>query len=121
MPRERVRVAIIAACVEAGGKHFSLLIDEGQNWDRREYTWLRDLSNQLREQDGYVFTTVTWGDLRLDDVSAKFRLTRKDLWARFLMKPEKFHGIRNLDDLKFFLSEHDPEPQARCALDPTIV
>jgi hypothetical protein len=105
--QNRLRAAIIAACIQAGGKHFCLLIDEGQNWSSREYTFLRDLGNQLREQDGYVLTTIIFGDPRLDELSSTFREKRKDLWARFLMKPQPFYGIRDVADLRFFLEEHD--------------
>ena len=105
--QNRVRMAVMASCIEAGGKHFCLLIDEAQNWRASEYTWMRDLSNQLREQDGYTLTTVAWGDLRLEETSAAFRSTRKDLWARFVMTPQKFHGVRSLKDIKYFFSEHD--------------
>jgi hypothetical protein len=103
----RLKTAIISACVQAGGRHFCLLIDEGQNWNFREYTFLRDLANQLREQDGYILTTIIFGDPRLDDMSAIFREKRKDLWARFLMRPEPFFGIRNVAELGFFLRQHD--------------
>lgn len=105
--QNKLRSAIIAGCIQAGGRHFCLLIDEGQNWGVREYTFLRDLANQLREQDGYVLTTIIFGDPRLDELSSMFRIKRKDLWARFLMKPNRFHGIRNVEDLRFFLSELD--------------
>jgi len=102
-----VRSAVIAACTEVSGRHFVLLIDEGQSWTQREFTWLRDLANQLREQDGYLMTTVIMGDLRLPELSVEFQSNRKDLWARFLTKPKPFFGIRNLEDLKFFLNELD--------------
>lgn len=105
--QNRLRAAIMSACMQAGGKHFCLLIDEGQNWGMREYTFLRDLTNQLREQDGYTVTTIIFGDPRLDELSSIFREKRKDLWARFLMKPKPFFGIRDISDLKFFLTEHD--------------
>lgn len=105
--QNRLRGAIISACIQAGGKHFCLLIDEAQNWSSREYTFLRDLTNQLREQDGYTVTTITFGDPRLDELSSSFREKRKDLWARFVMNPYPFYGIRNIADLEFFLGEHD--------------
>lgn len=105
--QNRLRAAIISACIQAGGRHFCLLIDEGQNWNAREYTFLRDLANQLREQDGYVLTTIVFGDPRLDEISSTFREKRKDLWARFLMSPQPFFGIRNVGDLEYFLREHD--------------
>ncbi len=104
---QRLRAAIITACAEAGGRHFCLLIDEGQNWGQREFTFLRDFSNQLRQKDRYVLTTVIFGDLRLKDLAATFRSDRKDLWARFLMKPEPFASMGSVKDLQFFLSEHD--------------
>lgn len=103
----RLRGAIITACINAGGRHFCLLIDEGQNWGAREYTFLRDFANQLRQDDRYILTTVIFGDLKLIEVASSFRSKRMDLWARFLMKPELFAGIRNINDLKFFLSEFD--------------
>lgn len=105
--QNRLRGAIISACIQAGGKHFCLLIDEGQNWGPREYTFLRDLANQLREQDGYILTTIMFGDPRLDELSSSLREKRKDLWARFVMKPLPFYGIRSIGDLEHFLSEHD--------------
>jgi hypothetical protein len=83
-----------------------LLVDEGQNWGESEFTFLRDFSNQLRK-DRYVLTTVIFGDLRLNELAASFRTARKDLWARFLMKPEPFECIRSLEDLRYFMSEHD--------------
>jgi len=110
--QERVRGAVITSCIEADGTQFCLFIDEGQNWKQKEFTLIRDLSNQLTEPDRYTFTTVTWGDLKLDELSAEFRVKRKDLWGRFLMKPAKFLGIRDLPDLQFFLKEHDN--LARC-------
>lgn len=105
--QNRLRTAIISACLQAGGRHFCLLIDEGQNWDARAYTRLRDLANQLREQDGYLLSTVIFGDPRLDDLSANFREKRKDLWARFLMRPEPFFGIRDVSELRYFFAQHD--------------
>ena len=105
--QKRLRSAIIGACVQAGGNQFALLIDESQNYKEREFTCLRDLANQLRDEDGYTLTTVCLGDPRLSELSRAFRKTRKDLWARFLMKPERFYGIRDLTDLRFFLAEHD--------------
>lgn len=105
--QNRLRAAIISACIQAGGKHFCLLIDEAQNWGNREYTFLRDLTNQLRDQDGYTVTTIAFGDPRLDETSSTFREKRKDLWARFLMKLHPFYGIRNFGDLEYFLAEHD--------------
>lgn len=103
---QRLRAAFITACTEAGGRHFILLVDEGQNWGESEFTFLRDFSNQLRK-DRYVLTTVIFGDLRLNELAASFRTARKDLWARFLMKPEPFECIRSLEDLRYFMSEHD--------------
>lgn len=103
----RLRGAIITACINAGGRHFCLLIDEGQNWGAREYTFLRDFSNQLRQDDRYILSTIIFGDLKLKELASNFRSKRQDLWARFLMKPESFAGIRNIEDLKFFLSEFD--------------
>jgi hypothetical protein len=103
----KLRAAIIAACREAGGTDFVLLIDEGQNWGDTEYTWLRDLANLLRDQDGFCLITAVWGDLRLDQLSSMFRTKRKDLWGRFMLKPQQFQGIRNQEDLRFFLAEHD--------------
>lgn len=105
--QNRLRAEMISACIKVGGKHFCWLIDEGQNWRMREYTFLRDLTNQLREQDGYTVTTITFGDSRLDELSSTFREKRKDLWARFVMKPHQFCGIRDIRDLAFFLAEHD--------------
>lgn len=105
--QQRLRAAIIAACAEAGGRHFCLLIDEGQNWGTREFTYLRDFSNQLRQKDRYVLTTVIFGDLRLKELASKFRSERKDLWARYLMKPEPFAAMGSVEDLQFFLSEYD--------------
>lgn len=105
--QNRLRAEMISSCIKVGGKHFCWLIDEGQNWRTREFTFLRDLTNQLREQDGYTVTTITFGDSRLDEVSSLFREKRKDLWARFVMKPRQFFGIRDIEDLEFFLAEHD--------------
>jgi hypothetical protein len=105
--QDRLRAAIVSACIQVGGRHFCMLIDEGQNWGPREYTFLRDLANQLREQDGYILSTVIFGDPRLDELSSTFRDKRKDLWARFLMKTQPFYGIRDIGDLKYFLAEHD--------------
>lgn len=104
---DRVRKAMKAACQQAGGKQFVLLIDEGQNWGTREYTWLRDLTNQLSHEGQYTVTTIIFGDASLSEVSNEFRTNRQDLWARFLMKPRQFSGIRDLRDLAFFLSQFD--------------
>lgn len=103
----RVHSAIIAACREADGTDFVLLIDEGQNWGEDEYTHLRDLANLLLDPHGISVTTVVFGDPRVEALGSVSRLRRKDLWARFMMQPRQFHGIRDKDDLRFFLNEHD--------------
>lgn len=105
--KKRFVSAILAACREAGGTDFALLIDEGQNWGMKEYTYLRDVTNLLIDLHGISVTTVIFGDLGLKDLCSTTRLKRKDLWARFMMQPRTFHGIKDKEDLQFFLAEYD--------------
>lgn len=105
--QKRVRLAMLAACNEVGGKHFCLFIDEAQNMKELEFTALRDLSNHMQNIDKYILSTKCWGDPRLDQLSADFRANRIDLWNRFLMIPQRFAGVQGLKDLEFFMKEHD--------------
>jgi hypothetical protein len=50
---------------------------------------------------------VIFGDLRLKKLASDFRVARKDLWARFLMKQELFPSMNSVEDLKYFFSEYD--------------
>lgn len=103
----RLRKAIVAACQAMGGNQFLLMIDEGQNWGEKEWEWLRDTGNVLLKDNKITLTTVTFGDMRLGAVRGKVQRTRQDLWARFMMKSTVFSGIRNKEDLAYFLSQLD--------------
>ncbi len=105
--RSRFMNYVISSCITAGGRHFVLFIDEGQNWGEAEYTYLRDLETALADLHDYLLTTVIVGDPKLQDLSDAFRATRKDLWSRFMMAPAQFPGTDSVDDLKFYMAEHD--------------
>jgi hypothetical protein len=103
----RFKRFVISSCITAGGKHFVLFIDEGQNWGTREYTCLRDLETQLHDHHDLLLTTVVVGDPSLQQLSDSFRASRKDLWSRFMIKPTQFPGTNSLTDLSFYMAEHD--------------
>jgi type II secretory pathway predicted ATPase ExeA len=103
---DRVQKGVQSACLKADSDQFLLIVDEGQAWGVKEYEWLRDTSNVLN-QKRYTLTTVIFGDPRLMELSSQFRQSRQDLWARFLMKPTPFSGVRSKEDLQFFLSQLD--------------
>lgn len=105
--KKRVMSAILAACREAGGTDFALLIDEGQNWRFTEYTYLRDLLTLMADPHGIAVTTAIFGDPRLRELCTAARQKRKDLWGRFMMQPRVFNGIMTKEDLSSLLKEYD--------------
>ncbi|MDR7334336.1 hypothetical protein [Roseateles asaccharophilus] len=103
----RVRKAILAACLSAECDQFLLIIDEGQNWGAREWEWLRDMSNELLNIHKITLTTAIFADSRIEETRSNFREKRQDLWGRFMMKLRTFTGIRDVGELRYFLSMLD--------------
>lgn len=104
---DRVIGACVGACMSVNGKNFAMLIDEGQSWGAKEYTSIRNLGNELSLAHHITLTTLIWGDENLTERANSFRGRRNDLLGRFLLTGSKFVGIRDLEDLKFYLAEYD--------------
>ena len=92
---------------------YLLMVDEGQNWAEPQWTWLRDLANDMCDKMHVRLITVTFG-LTTDLMKLRESLIsrgRTDLLGRFLLNPREFRGLRDVDELRETLSAYDDPDQ----------
>jgi hypothetical protein len=111
--RTRCLNMLIGQARQLSSDRYLLVVDEGQNWGEPQWTWLRDLANDLANKQIRLIT-VTFGqtaDLR------KLRLllisrSRTDLVGRFLLNPREFRGLRDVEELRVTLEAYDDPEQS---------
>lgn len=102
---------IIALAKNANSNMAVLLIDEAQTMTDNELTWLTGLQNTLAQKK-IVFTVIQIGSHQLDYVhSIQSLIGNAHIAARFFVRAARFHGLRNVAQLKFVLDgyEYDSE------------
>jgi len=110
--RARTLNMILSQARQMHSDRYLLLVDEGQNWKEPQWTWLRDLANDLQKKHVRLIT-VTFGQTT-DMQTLRQRLlsrNRTDLVGRFLLTPREFRGIRDLDELRLTLEAYDDPMQ----------
>lgn len=111
--RERLINAIEAACEDASvdTKRSGLyvqFIDEAQDLQEAEWTWLKGISNSLQKR-GISFITISFAQpLTLEEKRAQFRSrNRMDLIGRFMLQVYALEGVRDQADATRILEQLD--------------
>lgn len=120
---KRIRVLNMWICHarELDSDRYLLLVDEGQNWGERQWTWLRDLANDLHEKNLRLIT-VTFGQTWELRKLRQHLLARKrtDLIGRFLLTSRAFRGLRDVEELRQTLQAYDDPAQSAYPIDTDI-
>lgn len=110
--RRRCVQHIKTRCAQQDSSTVLVFVDEGQNWHADEFTWIRDLSNDLLKFDSVTLVLVLLAQSEISLTRSKFRSTnRGDLVGRYLRDPITLGGVQNQDDLEVVL---------RCCDDPSL-
>lgn len=111
--RTRCLNMLIGQARQLSSDRYLLVVDEGQNWGEAQWTWLRDLANDL-SHNHIRLITVTFGqpaDLRKLR-SLLLSHNRTDLVGRFLLSPREFRGLRDAGELRETLQAYDDPEQS---------
>jgi hypothetical protein len=88
-----------------------LMIDEAQFMHEQEYQWLCNIHNEL-DRLGYRFTVVSVGSHELTYQHEVFAMAESAyLMARFMVRSQMFHGIRNQAELEYVLNGYDEQSE----------
>jgi len=111
--RTRCLNMLIGQARQLSSDRYLLVVDEGQNWGEAQWTWLRDLANDLAIKHIRLIT-VTFGQTVDLQKLRTFLLgrNRTDLVGRFLLNPREFRGLRDLGELRETLEAYDDPEQS---------
>lgn len=110
--RTRCLNMLLGQARQLSSDRYLLLVDEGQNWGEAQWTWLRDLANDLANKQVRLITVIFGQNADL----TKLRLvlisrSRMDLVGRFLLNPREFRGLRDVGELEETLEAYDDPGQ----------
>ena len=109
--RERFLAFIEASARSTGSDRYLLFVDEGQNWHASEFTYLRDITNDMRQRNVNLITII-FGHPELYNIRQQLLHKRRtDLVGRFLLTPREFRGLRDADELLYTLQSYDDATQ----------
>ncbi|MDQ2733835.1 MAG: ATP-binding protein [Pseudomonadota bacterium] len=92
---------------QGGGRFLVLVIDEAQGMTQREWLWLVELHSQL-EKERIRLCVFSIASLQFFDEPVGMAMSGgAHVAARFMLAAEKFHGVRDVDELAFVLSGYD--------------
>ena len=92
---------------QGGGRFLVLVIDEAQGMTQREWLWLVEL-HSLLEKQRIRLCVFSIASLQIFDEPVGMALSGgAHVAARFMLASEPFHGIRDVDELRFVLSAYD--------------
>lgn len=92
---------------QGGGRFLVLVIDEAQGMTQREWLWLVEL-HSLLEKEHVRLCVVSIASLQFFDEPVGMALSGgAHVAARFMLSAAPFHGIRDVDELRFVLSGYD--------------
>jgi hypothetical protein len=99
---------LIGQARQLSSDRYLLLVDEGQNWGEPQWTWLRDLANDLVNKKVRLIT-VTFAQPAEMRKARTLLLSRgrTDLVGRFLLNPREFRGLRDVHELTETLEAYD--------------
>ena len=96
---------------QGGGRFLVLVIDEAQGMTQREWLWLVEL-HSLLEKERIRLCVFSIASLQVFDEPVGMALSGgAHVAARFMLASEPFHGIRDVDELRFVLSGYDEGPE----------
>jgi hypothetical protein len=104
--RNQVVSQLVAGAHDQSSDCVMLFVDEAQNWHENEYSWLRDVTNDLR-LDKIRLITVMFAHPDLLALRASLIRRRTDLIGRFFLHPRAFKGIDTFQDLEKILKMLD--------------
>ena len=92
---------------QGGGRFLVLVIDEAQGMTQREWLWLVEL-HSLLEKERIRLCVFSIASLQVFDEPVGMALSGgAHVAARFMLASEPFHGIRDVEELRFVLSGYD--------------
>ncbi len=106
--RQRFKQHIKTRCSQLDSSIVLLFIDEAQSWHEDEFTFLRDLANDLKKFDSITLIAALFAQSKI--VLTRSRLNaadRADLVGRYLRDPISLPGIQTLSDLEDVLRRCD--------------
>lgn len=111
---DKFKRAINHMCTRAQNlktNYVMLMIDEAQFMHEQEYQWLCNIHNEL-DRLGYRFTVVSVGSHELTYQHEVFAMAESAyLMARFMVRSQMFHGIRNQAELEYVLNGYDEQSE----------
>jgi hypothetical protein len=109
--RTRYMEHIVTRCAELESPVAVLFVDEAQSWDEAEFTWIRDIANDLLHKSIRLIL-VLFAQSMIEIRRTKFaNHSRNDLIGRYLRNPMVLPGLQSADDLEVVL---------HCCDDPTL-
>lgn len=98
--RLRLLTLLASAATSIGSDRYVIFIDEAQNWGIQEFTWMRDLVNDLIEL-GVDCIVIAFGHTELNMLREKVVATKRtDLLGRFFLTPRPFRGLSDVNELR---------------------
>lgn len=92
---------------QGGGRFLVLVIDEAQGMTQREWMWLVEL-HSLLEKERIRLCVFSVASVQFFDEPVGMAMSGgAHVAARFMLAAEPFHGIRDVDELRFVLSGYD--------------
>ncbi len=105
--RDRIIRFFIDKTLASEQNKILLFIDEAQRLRDIQYEWLMDIYNEL-ESNGIILTAILVGQYELTNIRETFiRANKRQIIGRFMSQEYKFHGIKNLKDIKTCLQGYD--------------
>jgi hypothetical protein len=92
---------------QGGGRFLVLVIDEAQGMSQREWIWLVELHSYLEKQHIRLCVFSIASLQFFDEPDAMAMMGGAHVAARFMLMAERFHGVRDVEELAFVLSGYD--------------
>ena len=92
---------------QGGGRFLVLVIDEAQGMTQREWMWLVEL-HSLLDKERVRLCVFSIASLQFFDEPVGMAMSGgAHVAARFMLAAEPFHGVRDVEELKFVMSGYD--------------
>ena len=106
--RQRFKQYIKTICSREDSSVVMAFVDEAQSWDEEEFTFLRDLANDLIKFDSITLIVVLLAQSKIVLTRSKLSAAdRIDLVGRYLRDPISLFGLQTLSELEDVLGQCD--------------
>lgn len=93
--------------LQGGGRFLVLVIDEAQHMTQREWLWMVEL-HSLMDKERIRLCVFAIASLQFFDEPVGMALSGgAHVASRFMLVSEPFHGVRNVEELRYVLSGYD--------------